>query len=242
MAYSGKSGASRNARPKSSLKMQAIGFLSRREHSRQELRGKLLATLRKREREEAALAAASEASAREIALALQETPPNGIDDSFAPWHARAFGHGALTAGQAGDAVHTAAMPDPKPESSTPTGNESRDPAPEAEAEVDALLDWLAANGYLSDTRFVESRIHARAGRQGTTRIRHELAQHGLALDPTQAARLRETEFARAQVIWQRKFGEVATDLRERAKQARFLTARGFGSDVVRRIVGGDIDD
>jgi len=50
--------------------------------------------------------------------------------------------------------------------------------------------------------------------------------------------LRETEFARAQALWQRKFGEVAGDARERGRQARFLAARGFAADVVRRIVGG----
>ena len=59
--------APRKARPRLSLKMQAIGFLSRREHSRQELRSKLLDSLRKRAREEAALEAASEKAAREWA-------------------------------------------------------------------------------------------------------------------------------------------------------------------------------
>ena len=35
-----------------------------------------------------------------------------------------------------------------------------------------------------------------------------------------------------------KFGEVASDARERGKQARFLASRGFAADLVRRIVGG----
>ena len=106
------------------------------------------------------------------------------------------------------------------------------------AEVDALLDWLEAHGYLSDARFVESRVHARSARHGTLRIKQELARHGLELDAEQAAALRATEFGRAKAVWERKFGELAPDARTRAAQARFLAARGFSAEVVRRIVGG----
>jgi regulatory protein len=201
--------------------MQAIGYLSRREHSRQELRAKLLAAIRRRERDDAALAAAVAEHDAAVARALHETPSNGIDDAFAP---RAAG-GTPPAGVAG--AHPA-----RPE------EEDTD----CEVRVDQLLDWLEAHGYLSDARFVESRVHARAARQGTTRIRHELARHGVSLEPEQVAQLRATEFARAQAIWQRKFGAVAADARERARQARFLAARGFAADVVRRIVGGEDED
>src|ERR1700751_4594343 len=76
--------APRKARPRVSLKMQAIGFLSRREHSRQELRAKLLDALRKRAREDAALAGASQKAAHALAKAWGEQPSNGIDDAFAP--------------------------------------------------------------------------------------------------------------------------------------------------------------
>jgi len=123
----------------------------------------------------------------------------------------------------------------EPDAAGDTDLERTDP----EAAVDQLLDWLVANKYLSDTRFVESRVNARSRKQGTLRIKLELSRHGLALEPEQAAALRETEFARAHDLWQRKFGEVATDPKLRAKQARFLAARGFASDVVRRIVGGE---
>jgi regulatory protein len=205
--------APRKARAKPSLKMQAIGYLSRREHSRQELRQKLLASLRQREREAMALAAASESVARELAQALSEQPSNGIDDAFAP--------------------PVAATGEPDAESAASI--EQQDP----EAAVDQLLDWLVANKYLSETRFVESRVNARSRKQGTMMIKHELQRHGLVLEPEQATALRETEFARAQALWQRKFGEVAPDARLRARQARFLAARGFAADVVRRIVGGE---
>ena len=86
---------------------------------------------------------------------------------------------------------------------------------------------------------METRVNARSRKQGTLRIKMELSRHGLALEPEQVAALRETEFARAQELWQRKFGAVATDPRQRARQARFLASRGFASDVVRRVVGGE---
>jgi regulatory protein len=110
-----------------------------------------------------------------------------------------------------------------------------------DTEIDQVLDWLEAKGYLSDARFIESRLNARSERHGSIRIRQELSRHGLALSPEQAGQLRETEFSRAREVWRRKFGEVGADPRERARQARFLAARGFPSDIVRRIVGGEDD-
>jgi regulatory protein len=224
--------------------MQAIGFLSRREYSRQELRTKLLAALRQREREVQAAAAAVAA-----AEAVARTASNGIDDAFLP---RETVQRAVGAGRAGAEAPAEVAADPYPGADPDPGSElgpdpdpgselgpDPDPDPDPEAQVDTLLDWLQVHGYLSDARFVESRLHARAARQGSARIRQELARHGLALAPEQAAALRETEFARAQAIWQRKFGAVAADARGRAAQARFLAGRGFAAEVVRRIVGGD---
>ena len=75
-----------------------------------------------------------------------------------------------------------------------------DPEVEAElghAEVEALLDWLEANRYLSAERFAESRVHARAARFGNRRIQAELAQHGVALAPEVAQALSESELQRA---------------------------------------------
>ena len=111
------------------------------------------------------------------------------------------------------------------------------------SEIDALLDWLTEHRYLSEARFVESRVHARAARFGQRRIAHELSQHGAALDANTAERLRASEFERAQALWTRRFGtEPAADAALRAKQMRFLAGRGFASDVIRRIVRGSDED
>ena len=106
----------------------------------------------------------------------------------------------------------------------------------AAARVDSLLEWLHANKYLSEERFVESRVHARASRFGTRRIEQELAQHGVALDPNTRVTLRETELSRAKDVWARKYGQPPADASERMRQMRFLAARGFSSDVVRQVV------
>jgi regulatory protein len=105
-----------------------------------------------------------------------------------------------------------------------------------DAAIDALLDWLEAHGYLSQARFADARVHLRAPRHGAERIRRELAQHGVALDAEALRALRESELARATLVWQRKFGRVAADAAGRAKQARFLAGRGFSAEVIRRLV------
>lgn len=110
--------------------------------------------------------------------------------------------------------------------------ESDDPA----ARIDATIAWLRAHQYLSDSRFIESRIHARAGRYGNLRIRQELAQHGVSLDPAASQALKDSELERAREVWRRKFGEAATDPAGRARQARFLAQRGFSPELVSRLL------
>lgn len=163
------------ARAPLSLKARAVGLLAQREHSRAELRRKLLRIEQQRIR----LAARVEA-----AEAVGEDSPE-VDETA----------------------------------------------------VDALLDALVAEGYLSEPRFVESRLHVRAGRFGTQRIQQELAQHGLKLDAEQQQQLRATELERARDVWLKRFGpEPATEPAERARQTRFLLARGFLPELVRRLL------
>jgi len=109
------------------------------------------------------------------------------------------------------------------------------------AEVEAVLDQLVAQGHLSDARFVEARVHTRHARFGNRRIELELRQHGLAPSPEQQHQLRATEMARAYAVWHKKFGQRATDAAGRARQARFLAARGFSAEVVHRIISSDHD-
>ena len=104
------------------------------------------------------------------------------------------------------------------------------------AEVEALLDWLEANRFLSAERFAESRVQAREARFGNRRIRAELAQHGVALSPEVAQALAESELQRAAAVRERRFQEPPKDAAERAAQARFLAGRGFSPEVIQRVL------
>ncbi|MFM2276066.1 MAG: hypothetical protein RL211_1938 [Pseudomonadota bacterium] len=123
---------------------------------------------------------------------------------------------------------------------------------EAPGELAQALDELQAKGFISEPRVVESVINRRSAKLGTARIRQEL--QGKGLDPQAVAdavaSLKTTELARAREVWRKKFGAksdaasdaVTTDAAARGKQMRFLAARGFGGDVIRRVVCGADDD
>ncbi|RXV71768.1 recombination regulator RecX [Burkholderia stabilis] len=114
--------------------------------------------------------------------------------------------------------------------------------------VEPVLDALEKDGWLSDARFAESLVNRRASRVGVARIVSELKRHavGDVLVEEVNAQLRETEWARAQAVWRKKFGALPQTPAERAKQARFLAARGFSSATIVKLlkVGDDfpIDD
>ena len=116
-------------------------------------------------------------------------------------------------------------------------------APHAESaeQLEAVLDDMAASRFLCLERFADSVVHRKAARFGTARIKAELAQHQLPNHVADAVvrSLRDTELERAHELWARRFGEVAATPQEQARQARFLTARGFAGDVVRRVVRGE---
>ena len=96
----------------------------------------------------------------------------------------------------------------------------------------------------SDERAAASLVHRRAARLGTQRLRQELQAKGLDASTVDAALegLGGTELERARVLWERKFGAPAPDAAGRARQVRFLLARGFAADTVRRVVRGVEDN
>ena len=122
---------------------------------------------------------------------------------------------------------------------------SRHVGPEDDPDAVArVLDELAAKGFIDEARVAESVLHRRAGRLGGARVLQELRAKGLPDDVVAdaAAQLRSTELARAQAVWRRKFGQPPADATERARQLRFLAARGYSGDVARRALGGAADD
>jgi regulatory protein len=109
--------------------------------------------------------------------------------------------------------------------------------------LDALLDDLTARGWLSDQRAATQLVHAKRSRFGTQRITHELRQKGIAEELISAAlpALKESELEAARSVWQRKFGALPQDAREKARQMRFLQSRGFSLDTIFRVLRSEAD-
>lgn len=113
-------------------------------------------------------------------------------------------------------------------------------AADAQARIDRLLDALQAQGLLSEQRYVDSRLRTRAPRLGARRLAAELAQQGLVPGGEVWEQVQSSESERALALLKRRFGELApTDARERARQVRFLTGRGFATELALRLVKGN---
>jgi regulatory protein len=105
-------------------------------------------------------------------------------------------------------------------------------------QLKTALDELQAKGFIDEQRVVDSVLHRRSQRLGAGRIRQELQAKGVDADRVALAMasLKATELERAREVWRRKFGARPKDASEHARQARFLAARGFAGDVVRRVL------
>jgi regulatory protein len=115
-------------------------------------------------------------------------------------------------------------------------------------ELAKALDELEAKGFISEQRVNESVVHRSSVKLGASGVRQVLQAKGL--DPQAVAAavagLQGSEEARAREVWRKKFGQPPRDAAEHGKQMRFLLTRGFGAEVVRRVVRGlpglDADD
>ena len=122
---------------------------------------------------------------------------------------------------------------------------------ESPEQLAQVLDELQAKDFISEARVVASVINRKQAKLGASRIKRELQGKGIDADVVANAmgELKATELQRAREVWRKKF-DSKTDApsmadispAERAKQMRFLAARGFGADVIRRVVAGRDDE
>ena len=117
------------------------------------------------------------------------------------------------------------------------------PHEEVPGQLAAVLDELQEKDFISADRVIESVVNRRQDKMGASRIKGELQRKGLDAEKVLVAinGLKSTELERAKEVWRRKFNsktDAGTSAAERAKQMRFLAARGFDADVIRRIVSG----
>ena len=118
---------------------------------------------------------------------------------------------------------------------------------EVPGQLAAMLDDLEARDFISQIRVVESVINRRQAKLGASRIKGELQRKGLDADKVAEAMdgLKATELNRAREVWRKKFDsktDAGNSPADKAKQMRFLAARGFGADAIRRVVSGRQDD
>jgi len=111
--------------------------------------------------------------------------------------------------------------------------------------IDAELDRLDEEGLLNESRYLEAFIDARArAGYGPLRIREDLLRRGLSRSQVeQALQACGIDWqARLRELWQKRFGVLPDDLREQARQGRFLASRGFAPSAVSRLLRVGLGD
>ncbi len=105
-------------------------------------------------------------------------------------------------------------------------------------EVRSTLDDLAAQGLLSDQRFARAVVGQKAGRLSRRSIAGGLKAKGVAPSDIEDA-LRDANLdddAALKSLWERRFGEPPANDKEKARQVRYLQARGFSVSAILKLL------
>lgn len=217
------------------LRAQALRLLSQREYSRQELARKLRQWLA---RSPVARRAGLSGSAGDNPFAGARGA-----DAAPPVRGGPQAGGGLCAEEAAAGGRPAAQ-EVVVEDATGQDALGEGAASAAEALIATVVDDLAGRGWQSDARTAQTLLGGRGKGWGSLRLRHALREKGLAPELMVATlqQAQEQEVQRARQVWQRRFGTPAESPQERARQARFLAARGFPHAVVRQVVRGLPED
>ena len=114
---------------------------------------------------------------------------------------------------------------------------------ESAADIAVAVERLQSRGLLSDQRMAQALVRTRSVRYGRLRLQQELQRRGVDRE-TIAAVLppAQEESAAALKVWQQKFGQRPGTQLERARQGRFMAARGFAPALIARILSVGEDD
>ena len=110
-------------------------------------------------------------------------------------------------------------------------------------EIPQILADFQKRNWVSDSRFTEQILHARKAKFGSARIAHELREKGVS-DNLIADALRDVkhdELENAKAVWRKKFSMSPNSREEWEKQARFLQSRGFGFEIIRKVINEQED-
>jgi len=105
-------------------------------------------------------------------------------------------------------------------------------------EIDAVLEQLAALGYLSDVRFAQQFTRQKAGAYSKRAIGASLKARGVegsaAADALAGVEVDDHDAMVA--LWRRRFGTPPASEKEKARQVRFLQSRGFSLSAIIRLL------
>jgi regulatory protein len=107
-------------------------------------------------------------------------------------------------------------------------------------DIAAITEWCVQEGFLNETRFAEGKARRLGVKYGARRVGATLKQKGVSeeLVAEAVSQLTDSDFDRARALWLRKFGEPANNANDKNKQIRFLQSRGFGFDVIKKVISG----
>ena len=110
-------------------------------------------------------------------------------------------------------------------------------------EIPEILTDFQKRNWVSDTRFTAQILHARQSKFGVARIAHELKEKGVSDDLISEAvqDAKENELANAKGVWRKKYDAPPSSREEWAKQARFLQSRGFGFEIIKKVINQQSD-
>lgn len=113
-------------------------------------------------------------------------------------------------------------------------------------QVQQVVEQLVNEGLISDMRFAEAftRMRVRQGK-GALRIRQELKEKGVATSVITLIfdELDVDWYQLAIKVKEKRFGELkVSDIKEMARQMRFLQYRGFDQDQARHAVSSTLQD
>ncbi|MGL6072046.1 recombination regulator RecX [Craterilacuibacter sp.] len=105
-------------------------------------------------------------------------------------------------------------------------------------EIEAVLTDLAERHWQSDERFAGQFAEAKGRRWGSRRLTQALREKGVDNETIAGAIEGHDDLAIACQVWLRKFGTLPATPQDKARHMRFLAARGFPMDVIRKVLSG----
>jgi regulatory protein len=111
-------------------------------------------------------------------------------------------------------------------------------------EIPSIVADFQKRNWVSDTRFTEQILHARRSKFGVARIAHELREKGVSDELISEAvqDVKENELTNAKAVWRKKYDAPPSSREEWAKQARFLQSRGFGFEIIKKVINEQEDE